>query len=257
MPPAVASSRESARPSLLGGSDRTLIVVPTYNERDNIEMFLLAVRHALPPAHVLVVDDGSPDGTGDIVDRFTAGDPNVHVLHRVGAPGLGRSYVDGFRWGLERDYAYFFEMDADLSHHPAHLPSFFRAFAGGADVVVGSRNIPGGSVEGWGLGRHVLSKGGSLYSRAILGVEINDMTTGFKAYTRRALEAIDVGSLSSNGYSFQIETTFRALSKGLKVVETPIVFVDRQLGKSKMNARVFAEALVVVWRLRLGGSPRG
>ena len=237
---------------VLVGSDRALIVVPTYNEHDNLEMFLLAVRRAAPAAHILVVDDGSPDGTGEIVDRFAEKDDHVHCLHRKGKMGLGRAYVDGFTWGLARDYQYFFEMDADLSHNPSYLPAFFEAFQNGADVVVGSRNIPGGSVEGWGVGRHFVSKGGSLYSRLILGVDVHDLTTGFKGYTRKALEAIDVTSLHSNGYSFQIETTYRALRNKMRVVETPIVFVDRQLGKSKMNSRIFAEAVMVVWRLRLG-----
>ena len=236
---------------VLVGSDRALIVVPTYNEHDNIEMFLLAVRRAAPAAHILVVDDGSPDGTGEIVDRFAEKDDHVHCLHRKGKMGLGRAYVDGFTWGLARDYQYFFEMDADLSHNPSYLPAFFEAFQNGADVVVGSRNIPGGSVEGWGVGRHFVSKGGSLYSRLILGVDVHDLTTGFKGYTRKALEAIDVTSLHSNGYSFQIETTYRALQRGLRVVEVPIVFVDRRAGHSKMSRRIFAEAVLEVWRLRL------
>jgi dolichol-phosphate mannosyltransferase len=175
----------------------------------------------------------------------------VHILHRPAKQGLGRAYVEGFSWGLARDYQYFVEMDADLSHNPSYLRDFFAAFHAGADVVVGSRNIPGGSVQGWGLGRHVLSKGGSLYSRGILGVGVRDLTTGFKAYTRRALEAINIQTLRSNGYSFQIETTFRAIQRGMRVVETPIVFVDRQAGKSKMSRRIFAEAILVVWKLRL------
>ena len=141
-------------------------------------------------------------------------------------------------------------MDADLSHDPAYIPRFLEAVAAGADVVLGSRNVPGGGVEGWGLGRHVLSKGGSLYARSILGVSVRDLTTGFKAYTRRALEEIDLGTVRSNGYSFQIETTYRALRKGLRVFEVPIVFVDRRAGRSKMSRRIFAEAIAEVWRLR-------
>ena len=229
---------------------RTLIVTPTYNERDNLERFVASVRAAAPEADVLVVDDASPDGTGDIADALAARDPRVRVLHRAGKLGLGTAYVDAFRRGLDEGYERFFEMDADLSHDPRHLPAFFDALDAGADVVVGSRNIPGGRVEGWGPGRHVLSKGGSLYSRVILGTPVRDLTTGYKAFTRRALEAIDLASIHSNGYSFQIEMTFRALRRGLRVVEVPIVFVDRTAGRSKMSRRIFAEAIGVVWRLR-------
>lgn len=229
---------------------RTLIVTPTYNERDNLERFVASVRAAAPEADVLVVDDASPDGTGDIADALATRDPRVRVLHRAGKLGLGTAYVDAFRRGLDEGYERFFEMDADLSHDPRHLPAFFDALDAGADVVVGSRNIPGGRVEGWGPGRHVLSKGGSLYSRVILGTPVRDLTTGYKAFTRRALEAIDLASIHSNGYSFQIEMTFRALRRGLRVVEVPIVFVDRTAGRSKMSRRIFAEAIGVVWRLR-------
>ena len=229
---------------------RTLIVTPTYNERDNLERFVASVRAAAPEADVLVVDDASPDGTGDIADALAARDPRVRVLHRAGKLGLGTAYVDAFRRGLDEGYERFFEMDADLSHDPRHLPAFFEALDAGAEVVVGSRNIPGGRVEGWGPGRHVLSKGGSLYSRVILGTPVRDLTTGYKAFTRRALESIDLASIHSNGYSFQIEMTFRALRRGLRVVEVPIVFVDRTAGRSKMSRRIFAEAIGVVWRLR-------
>ena len=229
---------------------RVLIVTPTYNERDNLPEFVAAVHAAAPGAHLLVVDDASPDGTGPLADALAADDPRVSVLHRPGKLGLGTAYVDGFRWAIARGYDVVFEMDADLSHDPAYIPAFLAAVAGGADVVLGSRNVPGGGVEGWGLGRHALSKGGSLYARAILGVGVRDLTTGFKAYTRRALEVIDPGTVRSNGYSFQIETTYRALRKGLRVVEVPIVFVDRRAGRSKMSRRIFAEAITEVWRLR-------
>jgi len=229
---------------------RVLIVTPTYNERDNLPEFVAAVHAAAPGAHLLVVDDASPDGTGPLADALAAADPRVSVLHRPGKLGLGTAYVDGFRWAIARGYDVVFEMDADLSHDPAYIPAFLAAVAGGADVVLGSRNVPGGGVEGWGLGRHALSKGGSLYARAILGVGVRDLTTGFKAYTRRALEVIDPGTVRSNGYSFQIETTYRALRKGLRVVEVPIVFVDRRAGRSKMSRRIFAEAITEVWRLR-------
>ncbi|MEB2310285.1 MAG: polyprenol monophosphomannose synthase [Sorangiineae bacterium] len=229
----------------------TLIVTPTYNERDNLERFLASVLRVAPGAHVLVVDDASPDGTGELADRLAEADPRVRVMHRPGKRGLGTAYVEGFRKGLDEGYRFFFEMDADLSHDPIYLPAFFAAFDRGADVVVGSRNIPGGGVEGWGLGRTVLSKGGSIYSRVILGVGVRDLTTGYKGFTRRALELIELEQVRSNGYSFQIETTYRALRRGLRVREVPIVFFDRRAGKSKMSRRVFAEAVSMVWKLRL------
>jgi len=229
---------------------RTLVVTPTYNERDNIESFVNSVFLWAPSAHVLIVDDNSPDGTGDLADALARKDPRVRVMHRPEKLGLGTAYVSAFLQALRQDYDFFFEMDADHSHDPRHLPDFFQAFAQGADVIVGSRNVPGGGIEGWGLDRHLLSKGGSFYSRTILGVDVRDLTTGYKAFTRRALEEIDLSLVGSNGYSFQIEMTFRALMKGLKVVEVPIVFVDRELGRSKMNRRIFAEAVLVVWKLR-------
>lgn len=232
-------------------ANRALIVTPTYNERDNLERFVAEVRAAAPDADLLIVDDASPDGTGKIADEIAARDPHVRVLHRAGKLGLGTAYVEAFTKGLAEGYDRFFEMDADLSHDPKYLSDFFRELDAGADVVVGSRNIPGGGVEGWGLGRHVLSKGGSLYSRMILGVPVRDLTTGYKAFTRRALEAIGLSEVRSNGYSFQIEMTYRALQRGLKVVEVPIVFVDRTVGQSKMSRRIFVEAIGVVWRLRI------
>ncbi len=229
---------------------RALIVTPTYNERANLATFVSEVRTAAPHADLLIVDDASPDGTGEIADEIAENDEKVRVMHRAGKLGLGSAYVKAFRWGLGRGYDQFFEMDADLSHQPKYLEAFFRELGDGADVVVGSRNIPGGAVEGWGIGRQILSKGGSLYSRAILGVPVRDLTTGFKAFRREVLDKIDLETVHSNGYSFQIEMTYRALRRGFRVVEVPIVFVDRTLGRSKMNGRIFAEAVGVVWRLR-------
>ena len=199
----------------------------------------------------MIVDDASPDGTGDIGDELAAKDDRVHVIHRPGKLGLGTAYVDAFRWGMSRGFERYFEMDADLSHDPKYLPDFVHALDDGADVVIGSRNVRGGGVEGWGLGRHVLSKGGSLYSRTILGLGVHDLTSGYKAFSRRALEAIDLEHVRSNGYSFQIEMTYRAILKGMRVVEVPIVFVDRRAGYSKMSRRIFAEAIGVVWKLRI------
>jgi dolichol-phosphate mannosyltransferase len=229
---------------------RVLVIVPTYNERDNLPILIDAVFAVLDKAHVLVVDDASPDGTGDVVDEMVARDSRVHVLHRQAKLGLGTAYIEGFKLALERGYDIVVEMDADMSHDPRFLPALIGAIQEGADVAVGSRNIPQGGVEGWGLGRQLLSKGGSLYSRVILGVDIRDLTTGYKAFSRRALEIIGVDEIRSNGYSFQIETTYRALCWGLHVVEVPIVFVDRRVGRSKMSRRVFVEAVGMVWKLR-------
>jgi dolichol-phosphate mannosyltransferase len=229
---------------------RTLVVTPTYNERDNLPRFIEAVRSALPEADLLVVDDNSPDGTGDLADTLAAKDARVRVKHRPGKMGLGTAYVEAFTQGLREGYERFFEMDADLSHDVRYLPSFVRALDDGADLVIGSRNIPGGGVEGWGPARHFISKGGSLYSRAILGLPVHDLTTGYKAFSRRALEAINLQTVHSNGYSFQIEMTYRALRRGLRVTEVPIVFVDRTLGRSKMSRKIFVEAIGMVWKLR-------
>jgi len=228
-----------------------LIVTPTYNERANLEAFVEATLGVAPGAHVLIVDDNSPDGTGILADELAARDKRVRVLHRPSKLGLGTAYTAAFQLGLHENYRYFFEMDADLSHDPRHLPEFFRELEAGADLVVGSRNVPGGNVLGWGAGRHALSKGGSLYSRLILGVGVRDLTSGYKAFQRAALEAVVAGNVVSNGYSFQIEMTYRALLLGLKVKEVPIVFVDRQVGASKMDRTIVLEAVTTVWKLRL------
>ncbi len=251
-PPASAGpGATAARPPSAAG-ERALFVVPTYDESDNLAAFVAALLGAAPAADLLVVDDASPDGTGRLAERLARAEPRLRVLHRGAKRGLGAAYVEGFRWGLARDYDVFFGMDADLSHDPAHLPRFFDALARGADVVVGSRLVPGGGVRGWGPGRRLLSEGGSLYARAVLGVPVRDLTAGYKAFTRAALEAIDLDSLRARGFAFQIETTYRALRRGLRVVEVPIVFADRRAGRSKLSGAVIAEALADVWRLRLG-----
>jgi dolichol-phosphate mannosyltransferase len=229
---------------------RTLVVTPTYNEKDNLVRFVTAVRATLPDADILVVDDNSPDGTGTIADELASRDAHVRVLHRAGKLGLGTAYVEAFNRGLAEGYDRFFEMDADLSHDVRYLPDFVRALDEGYEVVIGSRNIPGGRVEGWGPGRNLLSKGGSFYSRTILDLPIRDLTSGYKAFARRALEAIGLFGVHSNGYSFQIEMTYRAVLKGMRVKEVPIVFVDRTLGRSKMSRKVFLEAVGMVWKLR-------
>jgi len=232
-------------------SRRILIVTPTYNEKENLEVFLQGVFAVRPDVNVLVVDDNSPDGTGVLADRLAEEDPRVQVMHRPGKLGLGSAYLDAFRWGLDQGYDVLMEMDTDLSHDPAYLPAFLEAVDQGADVVIGSRNIPGGGVEGWGPGRHFLSKGGSLYSRIILGVKVRDLTSGYKAFRREVLESIDLSEVGSEGYSFQVELTYRALRSGFRVHEVPIVFVDRRAGQSKMSRKIFVEAVMMVPRLRL------
>ena len=228
-----------------------LIVTPTYNERANLDAFVEATLGVAPGAHLLIVDDNSPDGTGALADELAARDKRVRVLHRPSKLGLGTAYTAAFRLGLHDDYRHFFQMDADLSHDPRHLPDFFRELEAGADLVIGSRNVPGGNVMGWGAGRHLLSKGGSLYARLILGAPVRDLTSGFKAFQRQALEAVLADSVASSGYSFQIEMTHRALRLGLSVREVPIVFMDRQLGSSKMDRKIVLEAVTAVWKLRL------
>ena len=246
----VSDPKPSVTPEPVLGQG-TLIVSPTYNERANLEAFVEATLGVAPGAHVLIVDDNSPDGTGVLADELAARDKRVRVLHRPSKLGLGTAYTAAFQLGLHQDYRYFFEMDADLSHDPRHLPDFFQELEAGADLVIGSRNIPGGNVMGWGAGRHLLSKGGSLYSRLILGVAVRDLTSGYKAFRRQALQAIFAENVTSNGYSFQIEMTYRALRMGLKVREVPIVFMDRQVGASKMDRKIVFEAVTAVWKLRL------
>jgi len=229
---------------------RSLIVVPTYNERDNVEDIARRFLEALPSADLLFVDDNSPDGTGALLDDLAAREPRIHVMHRAGKLGLGTAYIEGFTWGLERGYDYLFEMDADGSHDPAYLPQMLALAEDGADGVIGSRYVPGGGTANWGIGRKIISRGGGFYARTILGVDIRDLTAGFMCWRRRALEAIDLPTITSNGYSFQIEMKYRALRKGMRLVETPIVFVDRRVGQSKMSRAIFMEALLKVWALR-------
>lgn len=231
---------------------QVLIVVPTYNERDNARGIAERLLAALPGTELLFVDDNSPDGTGALLDELAAAQPRVHVMHRAGKLGLGTAYLEGFGWGLARGFDYLFEMDADGSHDPKYLPQMLALAEDGAEVVVGSRYVPGGGTENWGIGRKLLSRGGSLYARTILGIGLRDVTAGFICWRRAALEAIDLSSITSNGYSFQIEMKYRALKKNLRIVETPIVFVDRRVGQSKMSRAIMVEALLKVWGMRFG-----
>jgi dolichol-phosphate mannosyltransferase len=234
--------------------DRFVIVMPTYNERENLERVVEAigaVRGQTPfPGDVLIADDASPDGTGALADELAARHDWVHVLHRPGKLGLGRAYVDGFRWALERDYTHILEMDADLSHPPEAVPRLLRA-AADADLVLGSRYVAGGGVEGWPAHRRLISRAGSLYARTILGVGVRDLTGGFKCFHRRVLETADLTSVHGQGYVFQIELTYRTLRMGGRVVEVPITFCDRTAGASKMTTSIVAEAVWKVPALRL------
>jgi dolichol-phosphate mannosyltransferase len=235
-------------------ADRALIVVPTYNERDNVESVVREFLTPVPDADLLFVDDNSPDGTGQVLDALAAANPRIHVLHRAGKLGLGTAYLDGFRWGLARDYAYLLEMDADFSHDPRYLPGLIGLARGGADMSIGSRYVEGGGTENWGLGRKIISRGGGLYARTVLGVGVRDLTSGFVCYRRQTLERIDLASVKTNGYGFQIEMKYRVLKSGMRIEELPIIFVDRRVGQSKMSRAIFLEALLMVWKLRVSGT---
>jgi dolichol-phosphate mannosyltransferase len=233
--------------------ERALVIIPTYNERENITRIIPAVLAQDPSIDVLVVDDGSPDGTGAIVDGIAAENPRVHALHRSGKLGLGTAYVAGFKWALERDYEFIFEMDADFSHAPEKLPAFLAAIQT-ADVVLGSRYQNGQiNVVNWPISRLFLSYSANIYARHVTGLQVFDATGGFKCFRRRVLESIDLSDVKSNGYAFQIEMTFRAWKKGFRIIEIPIVFVDRTEGSSKMSKKIVREAVWMVWRLRWWG----
>jgi|SRR5579862_897392 len=231
-------------------AERALIIIPTYNERENIARIVEAALGQDARLEVLVVDDGSPDGTGDIVRTLGERIPRVHLLERARKLGLGTAYIAGFRWALERGYDYVFEMDADFSHDPAHLPQFLRAIES-ADLVLGSRYREGKvTVVNWPIQRLLLSYFANVYARIVTGLGLWDSTGGFKCFRRAVLEAIDLNAVRSNGYAFQIEMSFRAWKKGFRLVEIPIVFVDRTEGTSKMSGSIVREAVWMVWRLR-------
>ena len=234
-------------------TERALVIVPTYNERENIARLIETVLSQDPRLEILVVDDGSPDGTGEIVDGVIATNSRVHILRRAKKLGLGTAYVAGFRWALERRYDYIFEMDADFSHDPAHLPDFLRAIVA-TDLVLGSRYRNGKvTVVNWPIGRLILSYFANVYARAVTGLPVWDATGGFKCFRRQVLEAIDLSKVRSNGYAFQIEMSFRAWKRWFRIVEIPIVFVDRTEGMSKMSNSIVREAVWMVWRLRWWG----
>jgi dolichol-phosphate mannosyltransferase len=233
---------------------RPIVLLPTYNERDNLDAILDAIHQARPDFDVLVIDDASPDKTGELADDRAAVDPRVHVLHRSGKQGLGKAYVAGFEWALAQacGYTHVFEMDADFSHDPRYLGPLLRACTeGGADVAIGSRYVPGGGTRGWPWHRQLLSRGGGLYARTLLGLPIRDPTAGFLCLRRQVLERLDLAALETQGYGFQIELKHRALLAGFRMLELPIVFVERERGQSKMSGKIAAEALIRILALRV------
>jgi dolichol-phosphate mannosyltransferase len=230
---------------------KALVIIPTYNEMENLPRIVPDVLSRDARLHVLVVDDNSPDGTGQLADKMASeSSGRIFVLHRERKAGLGQAYLAGFRWALERDFDLMFEMDADFSHDPKYLPDFLKAIEN-ADLVIGSRYISGVNVVNWPMGRLLLSYYANVYSRIVTGLPLRDGTGGFKCFRRKVLEAINLDRVRSNGYAFQIEMSFRALKKGFKIVEIPIVVVDRQAGTSKMSKKIVREAIWMVWRLRL------
>ena len=242
----------SANPSSSSGADqpagrpeRALVVIPTYNEAENIELIVDRVRASVPEVHVLVVDDGSPDGTGEIADKIAADDRSVHVMHRTEKAGLGAAYLAGFAWGLDAGYDVLVEMDADGSHLPEQLPRLLDALPG-ADLVLGARWVPGGRVVNWPRRREWLSRGGNTYARLALGLGLHDATGGYRAFRRTTLEGIDLATVTSQGYCFQVDLARRTVESGFRVVEVPITFVERVHGESKMSGDIVREALVRV-----------
>jgi dolichol-phosphate mannosyltransferase len=239
----------TARDRPRGPLGQLAVIIPTYNERENLELIVTRVRTSVPDADILVVDDNSPDRTGEIADKLMAADPHVHVLHRQGKSGLGSAYLAGFRWALDRGYGAMVEMDADGSHQPEELPSLLAALAG-ADLVIGSRWVPGGTVRNWPKSREFLSRGANAYARIMLGIPVRDTTAGYRAYRADTLREIGLEQVRSQGYCFQIDLTLRAIAAGLTVTEVPITFTERTRGASKMSRAVVAEAL---WRVTQWG----
>lgn len=227
---------------------KPIVVIPTYNEADNVEAMATAVLENLENGEVLFVDDNSPDGTGTIVDKLASTNPKIHIIHRPGKLGLGRAYITGFKWAIENGFTHIFEMDCDFSHDPADLPKLLAA-TDDADLVLGSRYIGGIRVMNWPLKRLLISTFGGFYVRTITGLPIMDPTGGYKCFTRKVLETIELDKITSNGYSFQVETTHKAWMKGFKIIEVPIMFIERRAGQSKMSGSIAREAFWKVWQL--------
>ena len=246
----------------MGDIGRVLVIIPTYNERENVETIVGRVRAAVPEAEILVADDNSPDGTGKIADRLAAADDQVHVLHRAGKEGLGAAYIAGFHWGMDHGFDVLVEMDADGSHQPEELPRLLSAL-GDADLVIGSRWVRGGRVVNWPINREILSRGANIYARVMLGLPVRDSTGGYRAYRVTTLQKIEIDGVSSQGYCFQVDLTLRTVRNGLRVVEVPIRFVERTHGASKMSRAIMIEAFqriaqwgFVYWVGRLTGRSR-
>lgn len=225
---------------------RILTIIPTYNELESLPKTLGRLRSAVPASDVLVADDNSPDGTGALADRIAAEDPQVHVMHRKGKEGLGAAYIAGFRWALERDYDVVIEMDADGSHQPEQLPALLKAVEDGADLVIGSRWVKGGSVVNWPFYRQLISRTGSTYARLMLGISVHDVTAGYRAFRRTTLEKLDFDAIESVGYGFQVDLAWRVAQMGLRIAEVPVTFVERELGSSKMSGNIVLEAMLNV-----------
>ncbi|MFW0155074.1 polyprenol monophosphomannose synthase [Rothia sp. P6271] len=225
---------------------RVLTVIPTYNEKENLPVVVRELRAAVPTCHILVVDDNSPDGTGDLADEIAAKDSQVHVLHRAVKDGLGGAYIAGFKWGLSEGYDVLVEMDADGSHRPEQLPALLKAIENGADLAIGSRYVPGGKTENWPIHRQILSRGANLYTKIILGTKINDITAGYRAFRRGAIERLLLNDTDSKGYVFQVDLAWRAEQAGLNIVEVPITFVERAIGTSKMDSSIILDSMTKV-----------
>lgn len=230
---------------------KTIVVIPTYNERENIEQMIPDILSVLPETNILIVDDNSPDGTANIVKKFMKDNPNIHLIERAGKMGLGTAYCEGFKYALSKGFDVIFEMDADFSHDPKELPRFLNELEN-ADVVIGSRYIKGVNVVNWPLSRLLLSYGANMYTKTITGLPVKDATGGFKCFRAEALKKIDLDSIHSNGYGFQIEMNYRLWKKGARIKEIPIIFIDRRSGISKMNKKIIYEAIFLVWKLKLG-----
>ncbi len=227
-----------------------LIIIPTYNESENIQLIISEIKKFVPSAEILVVDDSSPDGTANSVNEIATKIPGIHLLSRAKKEGLGKAYISGFKWALERDYKFIFEMDADFSHDPKYLPDFLEAIKSN-DLVIGSRYISGVNVVNWPMSRLLLSYFANQMTRFLTGIPVKDITAGFKCFRREVLESIDFEQISSSGYIFQVEINYYAWKKGFRIAETPIVFTDRKRGVSKMSSKIIREGLFLVWKLRL------
>jgi dolichol-phosphate mannosyltransferase len=243
------SHRNDKLPRELG---RVLVIIPTYNEIQALPLILNRVRSSVPGAEILVVDDNSPDGTGELAQSRSDDDPSIHVMHRLGKDGLGAAYLSGFAWGLQQGFDVIVEMDADGSHQPEQLPLLLDALSD-ADLVLGSRWVQGGGTENWSRGREILSRGGNAYTKMMLGIDVNDSTGGYRAFKSETLRKLDLNEVASQGYCFQVDLAWRASQRGLVVKEVPIIFVEREIGTSKMSRKIVTEAL---WRVTLWGAER-